>query len=345
MTWMLLAVAVVVVIAAPLGFVMLRRRSVARRLALPPAGINESGFVRIGGVDQWVQVRGADRANPVLLWLHPHGASMIPLTPLYTSLEQHFTVVQWDRRTVGRTRRAARGRGDAEWTFDRLITDGIELAEHLRERLGQDRMVLAAHSQGTVIGVGMARRRPDLFHAYVGMGQMVDMERNEAVAYERLLAATRAAGKHRVVKGLVKLGPPPYPKVDQWTRRLRYAMAVDPEGTTWRNIAIARVLLMPGYSLRDILAWFGDVMAFPQHLYAETMAVTPERLGTTFEVPVLILQGANETWALPELAQEYVERIEAPAKAYVPMEGLGHMGPFLAPDRILAELTAAQLAR
>jgi len=74
------------------------------------------------------------------------------------------------------------------------------------------------------------------------------------------------------------------------------------------------------------------------------MAVTPETLGTRFEVPVMILQGAQETYAIPELAKEYVELIDAPAKAYVPLEGLGHLSPFLAPDRILDELTALTLA-
>lgn len=340
MTWILLIAAIAIVVAATLGFVALRRRAVAHRLALPPSGIAEHGYVRIGGVDQWVQIRGADRANPVLLMLHAHGSSMIPLTPLYTSWERHFTVVQWDRRTVGRTRRAARHSGDADWTFDRFIADGIELVEHLRQRLGQDRVVLAAHSQGTVIGVGMARRRPDLFHAYVGMGQMVDMARNESIAYERLLAQARAEGRHRVAKGLVRLGPPPYPGREAWIRLLRCTMALDPEGRTWQKVALTRLLFMPGYSVRDILGWFTDIMAFPQHLYEETVAVTPETLGTHFEVPVLILQGAREAFAIAELAQEYVERIEAPAKTYVSLDGLGHMAPFLAPDRILDELTA-----
>lgn len=337
MAWILLAVAVVM--GAPLGYVLLRRRTVARGLALPPSGIAEHGYVRIGGVDQWVQIRGIDRANPILLMLHGHGVSMVPLTPLYTAWEKHFTVVQWDRRTVGRTRRANRRSGDADWTFDRFVADGIELVEHLRRRLGQDRVLLAGHSQGTVIGVGMARRRPDLFHAYVGLSQMVDMSRNESIVYERLLAQTRAAGRDRVAKGLAGLGPPPYADRKTWIRRLRYTMTVDPEGRAWQKVAIARVLLMPGYSVADVLGWFTDVTVFPQHLYEETMAVTPQTLGTRFEVPVLLVHGTDDAFAIPELAREYAERIEAPAKAYVPLAGLGHLAPFLAPDRILAELT------
>ncbi|WP_432824574.1 alpha/beta fold hydrolase [Dactylosporangium sp. CA-092794] len=340
MTWMPLTVAAVIaiVIAAPAGFVALRRRAVARRLALPPSGIDEQGYVRIGGVDQWVQIRGADRANPVLLMLHAHGASMIPLTPLYTSWERHFTVVQWDRRTVGRTRRAGRGSGDADWTFDRFVADGVELVEHLRQRLGQDRVVLAGHSQGTVVGIGMARRRPDLFHAYVGMSQMVDMPRNESIVYERLLAQARSAGRRRAAGGLAALGPPPYPDRTDWIRRLRYTMSLDPEGRAWQRTALTRTLFMPGYSVRDVLGWFTDVTVFPQHLYAETMAVTPETLGTRFAVPVVLLHGTRDVFALPELAEEYAERIEAPGKAFVPLDGLGHMAPFLAPDRVIAAL-------
>src|SRR5215475_1280094 len=221
MTWILLTVvgSIVVVLAVALGFIALRRRAVARRLTLPPDGINEHGYVRIGGVDQWVQIRGADRANPVLLVLHAHGISMVPLTPLYRSWEQHFTVVQWDRRTVGRTRSAGHRAGRADWSFERFIADGVELVEHLRQRLGQDQVILVAHSQGTVIGAGMVRRRPNLFRAYVGLGQMVDMPRNEAMAYDAVLRDARARGKTTVVDGLVALGRPPYPDPGAWIRR------------------------------------------------------------------------------------------------------------------------------
>jgi pimeloyl-ACP methyl ester carboxylesterase len=338
MTWIALVLAAV---TAPLGYVALRRRMVARRLALPPPGISEHGYVRIGGVDQWVQIRGADRRNPVLVMLHPHGASMVPFTPLYSAWEKHFTVVQWDRRTVGRTRRAAYRAGDTDWTFDRFIADGIELVDHLRQRLGQDRVVLAAHSQGTVIGVGMARRRPDLFRAYVGLGQMVDMPRNESVLYERLLTQARATDNRKMTGQLVALGPPPYPDPATWIRRLRCAMATDPEWRTWQKLLLGRVLFTPGYSIRDILGLLIDVTIFPQHLYDETMAVTPETLGTQFEVPVLLLHGTDDAYATPELAREYVDRIVAPAKTYVPLDGLGHQALFLAPDRVLRELKAA----
>src|SRR3954466_6459338 len=154
MWWLLLMVPLLL-----LSLLVARRRT-ARRLRIQPAGIDERGYVRLGGVRQWVQIRGADRTNPVLLMLHGHGISMVPFTPLLTAWERRFTVVQWDRRPVGRTRMAAKA-DHADLTFDRLAADGIELVKHLSGRLGVDKVVLLAHSQGSVIGVRMARQSPE----------------------------------------------------------------------------------------------------------------------------------------------------------------------------------------
>ena len=81
-----------------------RQRRVAKALEITtPNGIVEQRFVRVGGIDQWIQLRGEDRDNPVLLILHggpgwPNAVFTLPLRPW----EQHFTVVQWDHR--GRAR-------------------------------------------------------------------------------------------------------------------------------------------------------------------------------------------------------------------------------------------------
>jgi pimeloyl-ACP methyl ester carboxylesterase len=339
MAWILL----LALPALPLAYVAVRRRIIARGLRVPAGGIDERGYVRIGGVDQWVQARGTDRTNPVLLVLHPHGLSMVPLTPLFSLWEKHFTVVLWDRRTVGRTRARNRHAGTGGWTFDRFVVDGIELAEHLRARLRCDRIVLLAHSQGTVVGTRMAAQRPDLFRAYVGVGQMVDMPRNEEMAYERTLELARTRGAGKAVRALETLGRPPYPDPARWIRRLRAAMAVDTEFGPWQRLLLARAFTTPGCTPADIVHLMTDAVLLPQGLYDETMAVTPQSLGTRFEVPVILLHGDADLYAMPELAREYVDAIEAPAKAYVPLPGYGHMVPLLAPD-LLGQTIATRVA-
>jgi hypothetical protein len=63
------------VLAAPvvggLAWRKARQRRVAKALVIDtPNGIVEQRFVNIGGIDQWIQLRGEDRGNPVLLVLH-----------------------------------------------------------------------------------------------------------------------------------------------------------------------------------------------------------------------------------------------------------------------------------
>ena len=60
-----------------------RARDVVRDLEriVAPTGIQETYKARIGGIDQWINVRGQDKANPVILFIHGGPAS--PLMPIW----------------------------------------------------------------------------------------------------------------------------------------------------------------------------------------------------------------------------------------------------------------------
>src|SRR5260370_16356966 len=93
-----LAGLIVLPVVAALGYRKVCQRRVARALVIGgPHGIAESGYVTIGGIGQWIQIRGEDAGNPVLLFLHGSGMTMTPFTPVYRGWEKHFTVGQWDR--------------------------------------------------------------------------------------------------------------------------------------------------------------------------------------------------------------------------------------------------------
>jgi len=51
-------------------------------------------YVKIGGIDQWIQIRGRDRNSPVLLCLHRGpGGTWIPRTALFVPWDKAFTLV------------------------------------------------------------------------------------------------------------------------------------------------------------------------------------------------------------------------------------------------------------
>jgi pimeloyl-ACP methyl ester carboxylesterase len=315
---------------------VLARVVVARRTR--PRGLHERRFEVLGGVEQWVELRGDDPAAPPLLYLHAHGISSLFAT-LLRPWERRFVVVHWDRRTVGRTRRRNGDAGSEAWTFDLLASDGIELAERLVERFGRP-LLLVAHSQGTVVGAKMAAARPDLFSEYVGIGQLGDMERNELLSHAALCDAARRTGNEKAL-GRLEASPPPYRELGAWLRKQQPAGALDPELKRWQRRAVRTILTVPGMSLRQALRSAMDVVFLPPLLFTETMACTPAWLGTRLDVPVTFVHGAEDVHAMPEVAAAYLELVEAPAKQLVTVDGAGHMLPLLEPERVLDVLPAA----
>ncbi|MEG3194177.1 alpha/beta fold hydrolase, partial [Lysobacter sp. D1-1-M9] len=95
-------------------------------------------------------------------------------------IEEYFTVVHYDQRAAGKTFRANDPEAiEDSIRIDRYVDDAIEVAEHVRERLGKDKLVLVGHSWGTIVATMAALERPDLFHAYVGIGQVINTRLNE----------------------------------------------------------------------------------------------------------------------------------------------------------------------
>ncbi len=151
---------------------VLRDRNKAQFAIDPTRGIDEESYIEIGGIEQWVTIRGQDRDNPVLLFLHGGPGDVTnPWTfAIFAGWEKVFTVVQWDQRGSGRTLRKTGPAIAPTITVERMTQDGIELAEYLRKHLGKEKIFLVGHSFGSILGVRMARLRPELFYAYVGHG-------------------------------------------------------------------------------------------------------------------------------------------------------------------------------
>lgn len=83
----------------------LRNRNAKQYAISSPKGIDEASYVILSGIEQWVTIRGEDRGNPMLLFLHggPGDVTNPWSFMLFAPWEKHFTVVQWDERGAGRT--------------------------------------------------------------------------------------------------------------------------------------------------------------------------------------------------------------------------------------------------
>ena len=152
--------------------------------------LEEGMFVPIDGIEQWLTIRGADRRNPALLILSGPGVSLSGLGPFFAPWEARFTLVQWDQPGAGATLERSGARGGA-LTVERLVRDGIAVAEHVCRHLGKPKIGLLSFSGGTMIGLTIAQRRPDLICVYAGSGQIVNWARQDSLSYRLLLHRSR----------------------------------------------------------------------------------------------------------------------------------------------------------
>lgn len=167
-------------------------------------GVQEAAYLPIGGIEQYIRVRGRSRANPVLLVLHGGPGSTLGATACrwQGALEAAFTVVHWDQRGSGNT--YYRDPAAPPPTVERLLSDLDELVDALRARYGRDRLFLLGHSWGSLLGGLYALRRPEKLSAWLPVSQMVDFKRSEQVSAAEAIRRAREAGREKDAERLAQ---------------------------------------------------------------------------------------------------------------------------------------------
>ena len=301
-------------------------------------GIDEGSYVEIGGIEQWITIRGQDRANPVLLFVHggPGDVTNPWSYVIFAPWEEQFTVVQWDQRGAGRTLKKSGPSVAETMTVDRMAQDGVEVAEYLKKHLGKQRIIVVCHSFGSILGLRMVRARPDLFYAYVGTGQVADEPRNYVAAYDALLKKARDVRNQRAENELKEVGPPPYTSGKGYQVQRRWSNRFE-GADEFLGGTIGLALTAPGGGVEDMNDDGDGQMLSGEKLFSQTRSTTMKDLGLQFAVPVYFFQGTEDFTCPTALAREYMDALKAPRKEFVPIAG-GHFAVFMNSDQFLKEL-------
>jgi pimeloyl-ACP methyl ester carboxylesterase len=183
--------------------------------------------IQLGGITQWIRVRGADVANPVLL-LMQQGPGLPIINDAsrlehLLKLEDAFTVVYWDQRGTGRSSRSLRKNSNQfDISVTRMVDDTVALLELLHDRFGGKTLV-AGFSFGATFAAYAAARRPELVAALIATGMDIDLPLAEDNAYDFALGAARQRGHRRAIRQLEAIGPPPHTTMRQFSTRARWA--------------------------------------------------------------------------------------------------------------------------
>ncbi|NKX45787.1 alpha/beta fold hydrolase [Roseicyclus persicicus] len=318
-----------------------------------PGSISERVTVEIGGIPQGMIIQSADPANPVLLFLHG-GPGMVEffMEENYpTGLSDHFTMVWWEQRGAGMS--FSPDIPPETMTLERMIADTIEVADYLRARFGQDRILLLGHSWGAYLGIQVAAAAPDRFLAYVGMAQIAHQIRSEIMARARMIELYRARGDDAMVRRLeaaevsLEAGTSP-----AWMRLRDAAMHRIGAGHMRDMRSVVTGIFLPMWRVRaytlaeKVNIWRGKLWSRPFFWDALLRDDLAARL-TRFDVPVHFFVGAHDLTANPDLSRAYFDVIAAPETGFHLFGTSAHSPLFEEPGRavpLLRQIAAAAMA-
>ena len=296
-----------------------------------PGNVAEIITVSIGGHDQAMMIRGRSVDNPVLLYLAggPGGTDLGAMRA-DVSLEQDFVVITWEQRGVGKSYSAL---DPVETlTLDQMVADTIELTNYLRERFDEDKIYLVGNSWGTILGTLAVQEYPELYHAFIGTGQMVSPRETDIIFYEDSLAWAQQTGNDALVADLQQNGPPPYDNLLDYEPAISHEHDWNPYPELDMSKEMPAILFVPENTLMDKINGFRSFLDTFSILYPQLQDIDFRTDVTSLEVPYYMVIGAHEARGRAVLANEWFEMLSAPSKEKIIFEHSGHRPLFEQPD-------------
>ncbi|MEU7981389.1 alpha/beta hydrolase [Micromonospora sp. NPDC049081] len=311
--------------------------------AAVPGGIAELTTVRGGGDRELgVLLRGADRRAPVLLFLPggPGSSEVGAVRRHLPDLERQFVVATVDRR--GAARSWAAFPPSSSLTLDSEVADLLAVADRLGQRFGRSDVYLVAHSGGSLVAAVAVQRRPELFRAYVGVGQAVDLRAADRSQYADTVSWARRTGRDDLVRQLTDLGPPPYPDMYHYEPLLANEAAAfdfdrtgnhEGRGGTGENLGVAE------YTLLEKAHVLGGTLDGWDVLYPKVQQVDLRTRVRQLAVPVYLVDGVHEVPGRLALTAQWYAQLQAPHKEHVLLDAAGHRSLFQRPGPFVDLLT------
>ena len=304
----------------------------------PVAGaIAERSSVMLGGRAQTISVRAASADKPVLLYLSggPGQSDIAFARALLEPLTADFVVVVWDQRGSGTSYPALEPA--SSFTLDRAVGDTIELVDHLRARFDESKVYLLGESWGSTLGVLAVQRRPDLFHAYIGSGQMVSQRVTDQIIWRDLLTYAEGAGDWALYDEVLTMGEPPYADSPWANSRVMglYPLLETPytPPVAYQQRGAASGVGMFGvggqeYSFIENANLLRGLLDMFSLMYPQLQGIDFRTDVPSLDVPVYVLDGEHEIRGRRELAHEWFAALDAPVKQLVTYPDAGHAVAF-----------------
>jgi pimeloyl-ACP methyl ester carboxylesterase len=287
--------------------------------------IDESGFVPIGGIDQWIAIRGQDDRNPLILFLHGGPADAeSPFLREFVPWEHDFTVLNWDQRGSGKTY-GENGPATPGMTVERMADDAVEVAQYALKKLKKPKLILLGHSWGALLGLYAVAQRPDLFYAFVGTGQPVNwtltIEDRERWARKQAVAEHDTAA----IQALDSIAALPVSDMNRVMASNKWRWS----SSDAQYLTIERDFIGPAPfpTEGNVANWLAGQDFTGPKLWPTIVNFDARKQFPKIPIPFFVIEGRDDHAVSFEAAKTYVKQVRAPIKAFIPIDG-GHFACF-----------------
>lgn len=290
--------------------------------------IAELRKVQLNGRKEWVSIRGENRNKPLLLFLAggPGGSQLAATRYELTELEKDFVVVNWEQPGSGKSYSAIPKK---QLTPEIYVQDGTALVRSLLKEFRQEKVYLVGESWGSALGIFMAKEQPELYHAFMGTGQMVAFEETEKIDYALAMKLAKENGDQKIVDSLRKNGTPPYygksvtTKSAVYLNYLSQRMARNPEIQN-PGFQTIRDLSAKEYGILDKVNYLRGILQTFNQVYPQLYEIDLRKDYAKLDIPVYFLLGKHDLNAPRSLAEDYYDKLAAPEKEIIWFEHSGH---------------------
>ncbi|MRG44090.1 alpha/beta fold hydrolase [Chitinophaga sp. SYP-B3965] len=300
------------------------------------AGANSIAVIEepvIGNVKQSLIIRGKNVDNPVLLFVHGGpGMSTFPfMKEQFKGLEDLFTICYWEQRGAGKS--YSKEIPPESMTLDQLTSDGVEVSRYLKKKFGKEKIYVMGHSWGSLLASFMIHDHPELYHAYIGIGQIADQYLSEQRSYAFVLAEARKRNDQQALDELKKLKlPAPTASGQEWfdyfwiQRKMVLRFGGGRYGVARKNSDLYKpIFICKEYTMADKIYYQTGLTFSLVHLCHYMIIKNPASLLTEQKVPVYIMQGRHDQQTNFDVAKDYFDHLQAPLKKFYAFEHSAHL--------------------
>lgn len=299
--------------------------------------INILDKVILGEMEQWILARGNNKDNPILLFLH--GGPGLPMMPFHqhfqSEIEEKYVVVHWDQRGTGKS--YSEDIPSESMNLSQILSDAHQLVSILKQRFCKDKIYLAGHSWGSIIGINLVNLYPEDFYGFISIGQVVDYSKSLNISRNFALEEAKMQDCQEAVNELKVVGESPVNDDTKLSVILKNVRRFG--GNMHKEVNFLSIAKnCKEYTESDLNNVPKGLSFSDKYLWNEVISTNIMDTIIDSKIPIYFFCGKYDYMTPTILVEEYYKKIDTSFKKIVIFENSAHFPYIEEPNRFAEEI-------